>query len=309
MNPTDEPAAPPPDPTPAAAALERAASFAAVGAGVVGFLRAAALVLAAGERGPTGPVAAAAVVTIVVALMVGWFAGVLLHGLAAIVRVLADQVEATARVDRRLATLGVAGPVAEPSRDLTLRDLAEIRQAIRAGAWDAAAARVATFADAHPGEPEAERLAADLAAAREAAARELLVKVEAAREVNDPERVIELRDALRPLIEAEALRTLDRDLAKWFLALIQRRLRAGTVRVDVAELAGRVAESFDDTPEGASLRASLPTLRRAAGLCARCAQPYVGIEKACPACLTGVVVPPSPTPPFEDPEANGPPAD
>ncbi|MFO0950400.1 MAG: hypothetical protein U0835_04475 [Isosphaeraceae bacterium] len=57
--------------------------------------------------------------------------------------------------------------------------------------------------------------------------------------------------------------------------MIQKRLRTGTVRPDVAVLAGRVADSLDDTPEGASLRASLPTLRRAAGLCARCAQPYV----------------------------------
>jgi predicted amidophosphoribosyltransferase len=61
------------------------------------------------------------------------------------------------------------------------------------------------------------------------------------------------------------------------------------VQGDVAELAARAAESFGDTPEGASLRASLPTLRRSAGLCPRCAQPYAGIDEACPQCLAGLV--------------------
>ena len=102
---------------------------------------------------------------------------------------------------------------------------------------------------------------------------------------------IELHDEVKPLIESEALRALDVDLAKWFMMLIHRRLRSGTVKADVALLAGRVAASFDGTPEGASLRASLPTLRRAAGLCARCAQPYTGIADACPACLTGASPP------------------
>ena len=70
------------------------------------------------------------------------------------------------------------------------------------------------------------------------------------------------------------------------MALIQKRLRAGTIRIDVVELAAKVAERFDHTSEGASLRAALPTLRRSAGLCARCGKPYTGIADACPVCLT-----------------------
>jgi hypothetical protein len=62
------------------------------------------------------------------------------------------------------------------------------------------------------------------------------------------------------------------------------------MRADVAVLAARVALSLDDTPEGASLRASLPTLRRAAGLCARCGQPYTGIAEACPICQSAAAV-------------------
>src|SRR5437763_175633 len=79
-----------------------------------------------------------------------------------------------------------------------------------------------------------------------------------------------------PLLVADELRSLDRELARWCMGMIQKRLRTGTMGVDVATLAARVAESLDATTEGASLRAALPTLRRSAGLCARCARPYNG---------------------------------
>ena len=66
------------------------------------------------------------------------------------------------------------------------------------------------------------------------------------------------------------------------MALIQKRMRQGAMTTDIALLATRVAAAFDATPEGASLRAALPTLRRSVGLCARCGQPYTGIADACP---------------------------
>ncbi len=69
------------------------------------------------------------------------------------------------------------------------------------------------------------------------------------------------------------------------MGLLMRRMRTGSVGGDVARLADRIASEFPDSPEGASLKASLPTLRRSAGLCARCSQPYTGIEAACPECL------------------------
>jgi hypothetical protein len=149
------------------------------------------------------------------------------------------------------------------------------------------------------------RLGDELSAARESARDEVLSKLAAARSATDPERVIELREGLKPLLDAPALRALDGDLAKWFITLIQRRLRAGTVRADVAALAARVAACLDDTPEGASLRASLPTLRRAAALCPRCAQPYVGTADACPTCLSAapaVNFAPAPPLPEDEPE-------
>ena len=57
------------------------------------------------------------------------------------------------------------------------------------------------------------------------------------------------------------------------------------MRADVAELAEAIVEAFPATNEGASLRASLPTLRRSAGLCPRCAEPYAGEDDACAECL------------------------
>jgi hypothetical protein len=245
-----------------------------------------------------------------------------LRGFACLLHLQADQAEAAGRVEQHLASglrqLAVtldalaAAPhspaAATPISDVKAERLAEARLAIRAGHWDAAEELVRSFAESHPDDPDASRLADDLSRARQTAGDELLAKVQAAREVNDPDRVIEVRAALKPLLAAEALRALDRDLAKWFMILIQRRLRTGTVRADVAVLAARVAESLDDTPEGASLRASLPTLRRAAGLCPRCGQPYTGLADACPACLAGLHHA-SPAPPAPEPSTNTPPSD
>ncbi len=163
--------------------------------------------------------------------------------------------------------------------------VAEIRQALRAREWVEARSLLVTFRETFPDRPEPDRLGDELIEAERVAREALGAQIEAAREVNDPERVIELRGQLGPLLEGEAIRALDRDLAKWFLHLIHRRLRTGTVRPDVAALAARVAETLNDTPEGASLRASLPTLRRAAGLCPRCGEPYKGLADACPDCL------------------------
>ncbi|MCA1686370.1 MAG: hypothetical protein LC745_10430, partial [Planctomycetia bacterium] len=241
---------------------------------------AAAVVLATRDR-PAVWFALAAGASAAAALVLAGTLG----GFAAVVRTSAEQADAYARLDRRIAegfervALAMeaghaASPGGPPAADLKAGHLAEIRRAIRGGHWDEAGTLVQAFSDTHPDDPAAPRLAAELTEARQATGREWLAKIEAARAVNEPERVIELREGLKPLIDAEALRTLDRDLAKWFMVMIHRRLRSGTVRPDVAALAARVATSLEETPEGASLRASLPTLRRAAGLCARCGQPY-----------------------------------
>lgn len=244
----------------------------------------------------------------------------LLPGLSALLRVNADQAEAIERLEQRLcerlervaAAVEAAaerGPsTATASAELRAQHVVEIRHAIRTGAWSDAEALLGDFAEAHPGDHDTARLNDELARTRQAAREEALARLDAARAANDPERVIALRDELKLLLEPDALRPLDRDLAKWFIMLIQRRLRAGTVRPDVAALAARVAVSLDETPEGASLRASLPTLRRAAGLCARCAQPYTGIAEACPTCLStaNTIVAPMAPPTTDGPDRSEP---
>ncbi len=163
--------------------------------------------------------------------------------------------------------------------------MAEIRRTIRAGKWDEAAALLDGFSPGDPADPRLLSLRQEIESAREAARSRHLAELDAARQVSDPERVLELHQTLIPLLDAETRVALEADLSQWFLRLIHNRLRSGKIQTDVAVLAGRIAEAFSHTVEGASLRASLPTLRRSVGLCSRCGQPYNGLASACPACL------------------------
>jgi hypothetical protein len=175
---------------------------------------------------------------------------------------------------------------------------ADIRRAIRAGDWNTAAALVEALSRDHADDSHVSPLAAEYQAAKEAALRDQTAQLDAARKVNDAERVLELHQAMVPLLEAEARASLEAELSQWFLRLIHKRLRTGKIQADVAVLAGRIADAFSRTVEGASLRASLPTLRRSAGLCPRCAQPYTGLVDACPDCLaTARMLPPVSMPP------------
>lgn len=112
-------------------------------------------------------------------------------------------------------------------------------------------------------------------------------KIEAAREANDLGGVLDLRSQLEALQHQEDLAEFDRPLAQWLLTTVHKRIRSGRISLDVVVLAGRVAEQFGTTKEGATLRASLPTLRRSVGLCAKCGDTYKGIEDACPKCSGG----------------------
>ncbi len=165
------------------------------------------------------------------------------------------------------------------------------RDAIREGDWEAAAD---LLADLPHDEPRKPNLVEEHQRARESAAEKHRKELEAARQANDPERVIHQRDQLAKLLADDLIVELDRTLVRWFLSLIMSRLRGGRIAPDVAGLAARVADRFGGTVEGASLRASLPTLRRSAGLCPRCAAPYKGTADACPECLKPAIATPQP---------------
>jgi hypothetical protein len=178
-----------------------------------------------------------------------------------------------------------AGPALPALELLKERTVAEIHHVIRERKWEEASALLEAFGLDHPGDPRIAAVQSELSSARDAARADLLATLEAARQVNDPDRVLELHHDLVPLLDVDARYALETDLARWCLRLIHNRLRGAIIQPDVAALAGRVAEVFSHTKEGASLRVSLPTLRRSAGLCPRCAQPYKGIADACPDCL------------------------
>ncbi|MEW4567644.1 hypothetical protein AB1L88_07215 [Tautonia sp. JC769] len=238
--------------------------------------------------------------------LAGWVADRLLKALAELIGLLVDQAESASTTARllerevapslarialaveRLSALPASGPdqAAEQRRAIAV---AGVRQAIDEGRWDRADRLIASLRRDFPEAPEADELAEDLARARGRAIDDLKGRLDAAQAVNDPDQVLTYRDELTLHLQGDDLKELDRRVVGWLIMLIQRRLRAGGgVRAEVVELASRTAESFGDTPEGASLRASLPTLRRSAGLCPRCSRPYTGTEDACPECLRAV---------------------
>lgn len=173
-----------------------------------------------------------------------------------------------------------------------------LRRAIEGQDWD----RVEAIARDHPDDPQVV-----------AASENLRQRIEAARQANDPDAAMASRDELARLLHGEPIQEVDRSLVKWLIGLIHKRLRTGTIRPDVVGLAGRVADRFGGTAEGASLRAALPTLRRSAGLCPKCGEPYTGLADACPKCLAPTADEPAPDPsrpiadadpvPEDDPEA------
>jgi hypothetical protein len=167
------------------------------------------------------------------------------------------------------------------------RSLAEIDRAIRTGHWADATSLLIAFEARFPEDPSLPGLNSQLDANRRRSAQDGMTQLEAARQVNDPARVLELYQVVGPALEIDQRATLERDLARWFLSLIHRRLRTGKIQPEVVVLATQVAETFGATVEGASMRAALPTLRRSVGLCPRCAQPYTGVAEACPQCLAG----------------------
>jgi hypothetical protein len=186
----------------------------------------------------------------------------------------------------------------------------EIRVAIGQGDWANAEALIRDYSGAHPDDDAVALLSDELDVARRSAVAEHHARIDAARSANDTERIFEIRESIRPLLTPEALRDLDLDLARWFLSHVHKRLRNGVLTTDVVTLATRVADTFDGTREGASLRAALPTLRRSVGLCARCGMPYAGIADACPSCLApspiSSFIPPGTQPPSDGGPLPGP---
>jgi hypothetical protein len=196
--------------------------------------------------------------------------------------------QVVARLERLVESLSQpVGPAISNSNlaDDRARSIAEIVLATRAANWVAAETRLDELEASYPNDPELTAMREQLARAQHDAVQETLSQLSAARAVNDPDRVLEIYQVVVPSLDQAERTRLEQDLAKWFLSLIHRRLRLGKVQPEVVNLATRFSETFASTVEGASVRASLATLRRSIGLCPRCGQPYTGIADACPKCL------------------------
>lgn len=180
------------------------------------------------------------------------------------------------------------------------------RESIARGDWARARVLVENLEVENP--EIAVRLTAELAEARRTSADRLRSRIDSAREADDAEQAVALRDELQAVLEDAPDRELDRSLAHWIMSRIQNRLLHPPIGVEVPRWAALAAERFADTKDGASLRKALPILRRSAGLCPRCAEPFPGEEDACPACLakmpTLAVAPAIPTSIGSEPEAD-----
>lgn len=241
--------------------------------------------------------------TAIVAAFVGAFSEVVVYGLigltaSAAVRALGVWTASAAqgRSPANEASIETSAPTMS-STDVGAQSgaavqLAEIRRLIHDHEWDSATDAARSFRDQHPVDPRGVEASEELEQTMQAALGRLEAQLQAAREVNDPDQVLEIHGRMSPLLKEETRKHLDVDLSHWFLMIVHRRLRSGRIQADVVELADRIAEIFGHTIDGASLRASLPTLRRSAGLCPRCAKPYTGSAKACPECLKTAPAPP-----------------
>jgi hypothetical protein len=267
------------------------------------------------------PLLVAAIAWIAGLALIGWVAARFLRVSSRLIETSAAGADAMARLAAAAERLVVfleqkrlsaapsppaAQPEAAPAFNQPTPAFAEVRRALEQEDWVLAESLIGSLTNKYRDGPAIAQLRDELRAAREAAALSLRARLDAAREANDPQRVLEIRETLAPLLGPEQLASLNRSLARWFLDLIQKRLRQGAISVDVVVLATQVAAALDTTSEGASLRAALPTLRRSVGLCARCGSPYTGIADACPACIAAGVltVPVNPSAP---PQNGGPP--
>lgn len=119
---------------------------------------------------------------------------------------------------------------------------------------------------------------------REAHTRELQEALEQARNQNNPQAVLDVRDKLAALLELHERQDLDREIARWSMVYLREALHEGRAR-ELIDLIERMVATFgESTTEGMELKNALPILRRSAGRCPDCGQPYDISMERCPEC-------------------------
>lgn len=229
--------------------------------------------------------------------LAGWVASRLLKASAELIDLLIDGADAAWRTAdlielKMIPTLGrianalEKAPGSRNTQGETIEPVATaVRRAIVERRWEQAERLIAALGDAGQSGSEGSILNNELEQARNRLIETHRQELEAGRAANDPDRVLEARDVLTLHLRGERLIELDRQLVRWLVGLLQSWVRSGRQPEATALLAARVAETFGDTAEGASLRAAVPNLRRKAGLCPRCARPFQGSGDVCPRCI------------------------
>jgi hypothetical protein len=183
-----------------------------------------------------------------------------------------------------LASPSVPSTATLPTSESRLKALDAVRDAVRRESWDQARHLASAFVAEFPDAPEAKDLTGQVAAASARKLQSLREQLDQAERANDCEGVLNLRDRLSAFVNGTELYQVDRRVAHWVARYLRESLAGGRAK-EVIHLAERVVEAVGDTTqEGAQIRASLPTLRRSAGLCAECGQPSDVRLARCPAC-------------------------
>ena len=186
-----------------------------------------------------------------------------------------------------LASQGATKPQSEivaKVGEARLQAIDAVREAIRREWWDQARRLAASFAEQFPAAPEAKDLAAQVEAAFTRRVQSLREQLDTAERAADGETMLNTRDRLSGYLNGTELYQVDRRVAHWMATHLREALAGGRAR-EVIHLAERVVDAFGDTTnEGAQVRTALPTLRRSAGLCPDCGQPYDVSLVRCPAC-------------------------
>ncbi|OJW19833.1 MAG: hypothetical protein BGO49_14040 [Planctomycetales bacterium 71-10] len=186
--------------------------------------------------------------------LAGWVLGTALKVMAGLLEVLADQAEASWRTV----------------------DLMEVHVIPTLG-------RIAAKLDAG-GAPAAPATAAEPRRLDTGKAQALTRDLADARAEEDVDRALDLRDELTQHLRGDALRQLDRDLARWVRGLIETKAAGKEVDWEVARWAARAVDSLGDEPEAAAIRSALPEIRRRAGLCRACGRAVSGGRDVCGRC-------------------------
>jgi len=149
-----------------------------------------------------------------------------------------------------------------------------VQELVRHESWNQAKRQAAAVAERFPDSTEAKGLLARVEAEYGRRVQGLRELLDEAVRANDAEAILNSRDRLSGYLAGSEFEQLDRRVARVVASYLREALAEGKAR-EIVHLAERVVDVLgDSTSEGAQVRAALPTLRRSAGLCPECGEPY-----------------------------------